>query len=70
MQQFYSRKFSDIVSLELDAEYDFSNILYDDEAHFYKISSYLILHDYSNASKFLTDIEQKVSLKKKKILYI
>lgn len=68
IQQFYSGKFSDIVSLDLDAEFDFSNILYDIEAHFYKIRSYLILQDYSNASKFLTDIEQKVSLNKEKDL--
>ncbi|KAG0677802.1 hypothetical protein C6P40_005492 [Pichia californica] len=60
IQQYYSGKYSDITSLDLDAEFDFSNVLYDIEAHFYKIRSYLILEDYSNAAELLNIIEKKI----------
>lgn len=60
IQQYYSGKFQDIASLDLDVEFDFSNILYDIEAHFYKIRSLIELDDHTNASKLLAQLEDKI----------
>lgn len=60
IQQYYSGKYADIVSLDLDTEFDFSNVLYDIEAHFYKIRSLLLLEEYKEAAEFLASIEGRI----------
>lgn len=60
IQQYYSGKYAEIVALDLDTEFDFSNVLYDIEAHFYKIRSLLLLENYKEAAEFLAALEKRV----------
>lgn len=57
IQQFYSGKFNEIISLDLEVEFDFSNVLYSIEANFYKIRSLIIVNDLENASDALSKLE-------------
>lgn len=61
IQQFYSGKYADIAALDLNSEFDFSNILYNIEAHFYKIRAQLALNDFSSASSQLSILSQLIS---------
>jgi hypothetical protein len=60
VQQYYSGKFADIISLDLETEFDFSNILYNIEAQFYKIRSFIALNDLNNASTLLKNLENLI----------
>lgn len=61
IQQFHSGKYAEIAHLDLDAEFDFSNILYDIEANFYKIRSLIKLNDFTKASESLTELDFKIT---------
>lgn len=63
IQQYYSGKYSDIISLDLESEFDFTNVLYEIEANFYKIRSFIILEKYSEATELLNSLETLVMSK-------
>lgn len=60
IQQFHSGKFQDIANLDLDTEFDFSNILYDIQANFYKIRSLIKLGNLNDASNLLNKLNSKL----------
>lgn len=61
IQQFYSGKYQDIAALHLTSEFDFTDILHELQAHFYKVRSLIILQDYQNALTELSEIDSKLS---------
>lgn len=61
IQLFYSGNYKEITDLDLDTEFDFSNILYDIEAQFYKIRANLILNNYDSASNLLSNLNKNLS---------
>ena len=68
IQQFYSGKYADIAALDLDTEFDFTNILYDIEAQFYKIRAHLALADYNSATAALSTLMHNISTNAEKNL--
>ena len=64
IQLFYSGNFNDIISLNLINEFDFSNILYDFEANFYKIRSFIILNQNNDALELLNILQNRISIAK------
>lgn len=61
VQQYYSGKYLDIVALDLDTEFDFSNVLYDIEAHFYKVRSLVVLDKLEDAASHLAELEKRIA---------
>lgn len=60
IQQFYSGNYQDITNLNLDVDFDFSNVLYEIQANFYKIRSFIKLNDYTQASSLLQKLDSKI----------